>query len=135
MKKLIIFFFAFVVSAGASAFQSHVYQTKVASKPDSVAISHVDSTEYELIIFDPGFNNWFISNSKPVWYHENEYYRTKNTFYTTYWNIRVLENMHHPPYDFEIDYDQKIDYGSELNWQLFWYYKYLEQKYKIRLGP
>lgn len=135
MKKLIIFLFALALSAGAHAFQSDVYQTKVPAKPDSVAITKGDSTEYELIVFDPGFHNWFISNQKPVWFHENEYYRTKNSLYTTYWNIRVLENMHRPPYDFEIVYDPTVDYGIEVNWQLFWYYKYLEQKYNIRLGP
>ena len=135
MKKLIIFLFVLALSANANAFQSDVYQSKVAAKPDSVAIAHGDSTEYELIVFDPGFNSWFITHRKPVWYHEKEYYHIKNTFYTTYWNIRVLNNMYRPPYDFEIDYDQKIDYGIDVEWQLFWYFKYMEQKYNIRLGP
>jgi len=135
MKKLFIFLFALVLSAWANANHSDVYQSKVSSQPDSVAIAPGDSTEYELIVFDPGFNSWFISNRKPMWYHENSYYRNKNNFYTVYWNLRVLENMHRPPYDFEIDYDPKIDYGVELNWQLFWYYKYLEHKYNITLGP
>jgi hypothetical protein len=82
-----------------------------------------------------GFNSWFISNRKPIWYYDKEYYHIKNTFFTTTWNIRVLDNMHREPYDFEIDFDQKIDYGLDVEWQLFWYYKYLEQKYHINLGP
>jgi len=135
MKKLIIFLFAFALSTSAYSFQSNVHQDKVVPKTDSVAIAHGDSTEYELIIFDTGFNGWFISNRKPVWYHEKEYYHTKNTFYTSYWNLRVLEYMHRPPYDFEIEYDSKVDYGIDVEWQLFWYYKYLENKYNIRLGP
>ncbi len=135
MKKLVIFLFALTVSAGANAFQSDVCQNKVASKPDSVAIAQGDSTGCELIVMDPGFNSWFISHRKPIWYHEKEYYHSKNTFYAINWNIRVLDNMHRPPYDFEIDYDQKIDYGVDLEWQLFWYFKYMEQKYNIRIGP
>ena len=135
MKKLIISLFAFALLSSAHAFQSDVYQNKASAKPDSLAITKGDSTEYELIVFDPGFHSWFISNRKPVWYHENDFYRTKNSFHTTYWNIRVHENMHRPPYDFEIAYDPTVDYGIEVNWQLFWYFKYLGQKYNIRLGP
>jgi hypothetical protein len=135
MKKPIIFLFALMLSASAFAFQSDFYQDKNTAKTDSIAIAPGDTTEYELIVLDPGFNNWFLTNRKPIWYHEKEYYHSKNTFYTTNWNIRVLDNMHRPPYEFEIDYDQSIDYGVELEWQLFWYFKYMEQKYNIRIGP
>jgi hypothetical protein len=134
MKKPVIFLVALMLSAGAYAFQSDLYQNKVISKIDSVAISPGDTTEYELIVMDSGFDNWFVSNRKPIWYHEKEYYHAKNTFYAINWNIRVHDNMHREPYDFEIDYDQKIDYGIELEWQLFWYFKYIEQKYNIILG-
>jgi hypothetical protein len=135
MKNSIFFLLALLVATAASAFQSDNYQEKADAKPDSVAIASGDSTEYELIVLDVGFSSWFISNRKPIWYYDKEYYHIKNTFYTTTWNIRVLENMHRPPYDFAIDYNQNIDYGVELEWQLFWYYKYLEQKYNINLGP
>jgi hypothetical protein len=135
MKELIIFIFTLFIAAGANAFQSDYFQNKPDAKPDSVTIAPGDSTEYELIVLDVGFNSWFISNRKPIWYYDKEYYHIKNTFFTTTWNIRVLDNMHREPYDFEIDFDQKIDYGLDVEWQLFWYYKYLEQKYHINLGP
>jgi len=101
---------------------------------DSVEIIKNDSTQYELIILDPAFENWFISNQRPKWYHENTYYRSKILFYATDWNNRVLQNMHREPYDWEIPVDPKVDYGIEINWKLYWYFKYLEETLGIRLG-
>jgi len=135
MKKLTIFIFALLVAAGANAFQFDEYQDKKAAKADSVAIAPGDSTEYELIVLDLDFTSWFHTNKRPVWFHEKEYYHSKNTFYATNWNNRVIESMHRLPYEFQIDYDSKIDYGVDVEWQLFWYFKYLEQKYNIKLGP
>ncbi len=115
--------------------ETSVYQTDVASKSDSVTIAKGDTTEYELIVFDPAFGNWFATHRKPVWYHDKEFYHVKNTLYTSYWNNLVIDKRHRPPYDFEIEYDPAVDYGIRVNWQLYWYYKYLEEKYKIKLGP
>jgi len=118
MKKLIIFSVVFFVAAGAYAFQTIDIQEKVAAKSDSISITTGDTTEYELIVMDIGFHSWFITNRKPKWYYEKWYYHNKNTFYTINWNNRVIENMHRPPYEFQIDYDQKTDYGIDLEWQL-----------------
>jgi hypothetical protein len=101
--------------------------------PDSLAIVEGDTTEYELMIFDNAFQSWFLTNSKPVWYHEASYYRSQNIQYVANWNSRVRQSNHRPPYEYEIDYDPKIDYGVELDWQLFWYFKYLEHSLGIRL--
>ncbi len=101
--------------------------------PDSLAIVEGDTTEYELMIFDNVFHSWFLTNSKPVWYHEASYYRSQNIHYVANWNSRVRQSNYRPPFEYEIDYDPKIDYGVELDWQLFWYFKYLEHKLGIRL--
>ncbi len=105
-----------------------------AAAKDSVQIAQSDSTEYELLVFDTGFETWLITNSRPVWYYENEYYRTKNQMYSIHWNSRVRQAMHRPPYEYEIEYDPRVDYGVDLNWKLFWYFKYIEQKLGITLN-
>ncbi|MBE0637323.1 MAG: hypothetical protein IH598_02245 [Bacteroidales bacterium] len=100
---------------------------------DSLQIAQTDSTEYELLVSDIGFETWFITNSRPVWYHENDYYRTKNYRYVVSWNNMVRQAMYRPPFEYEIEYDPAIDYGVEVNWKLFWYFKYLEQELGISL--
>ena len=39
-----------------------------------------DSVEYELVVFDPGFETWLL-NQHPMNYYSKEYYETKNLFY------------------------------------------------------
>lgn len=121
----------FALALGANN-QSRVASLKIAA--DSIEIAKADSTEYELIIFDNDFESWFITSQKPRWYHENSYYRTKINFYATDWNLRVLQNMHREPYEYEINVDPNVDYGIDINWKLFWYFKYLEETLGIKLA-
>ncbi len=43
-----------------------------------------DSTEYELIIFDPEFEGW-LSAKPSMNYHSNEFYRQRNIRYVQEW--------------------------------------------------
>lgn len=92
-----------------------------------------DTTRYELIVLDPGFETWLIGNSKPVWYYSDSFYKTKNILSVNQWNNHVRNSHYRPPFEFEIDYDPKTDYGIEFNWKLYWYFRYLESKLGIRL--
>ena len=112
--------------------QSNILPTGITA--DSVEIAKGDSIEYELIIFDPSFESWFITSQRPKWYHENSYYRAKINLYATDWNNRVLQNMHREPYEWEIAVDPNVDYGIDVNWKLFWYFKYLEETLGIKLA-
>ena len=99
---------------------------------DSVKVTEGDTTEYELVVFDPGFKSWFLTNRKPKWSYDNKYYKTKNQLYVAEWNNRVRQYMSRPPYEFRIEYDPTEEYGLDVNWKLYWYFKYLEDKYGIR---
>ncbi len=99
-----------------------------------------DSTEYELIIFEPGFHSWFATNRKPIWYYSNEYYKYWDYLYTIYWNINYL-SYHYMnrgkinPYNCYIDYNYYTDYGIKLNFKLYYYFKYVEYKYDVNIIP
>lgn len=101
---------------------------------DSLSIKPIDSTEYEITIIEPGFDSWLITNARPRWYYSNEYYRNKNTFLVSKWNNRVRETMRQEPYEYLIEYSPGIDYGLEVNYQLYWYFRYIEKEYGIDLG-
>ena len=101
--------------------------------PDTLNISKGDTTEYEILVIETGYENWMTTNAKPKWYYTNEYYRNKNQFYVINWNNRVNETMHAPPYEETIEYNPNIDYGIDVNYQLYWYFKFMEHKYGIKL--
>jgi len=100
---------------------------------DTLIIAQGDTTEYEILIIETGYENWMATNAKPKWFYTNEYYMNKNQFYVVNWNNRVIETMHKPPYEEMIDYNPTIDYGLDVNYQLFWYFKFIEYKYNINL--
>jgi hypothetical protein len=102
-------------------------------KQEVVVISN-DSIEYGVIIMDPGFESFLVSIAKPKWYYSEQYYKNKNTFYVTQWNIRVQDPFQYSAsiYEQSIDYDPSIDYGLEVNYKLYNYFKFVEYKYKVK---
>lgn len=90
-----------------------------------------DSTEYELIIFDPNFDTWLLTQPTSINNYSNEYLRSKNFTYVMSWNNRYTKGDHR--FSTYIDYDLTVDYGLELNYRLFMYFKYFEQTNRVNL--
>jgi hypothetical protein len=102
-------------------------------KQDTIRIAN-DTLEYEIIILDVGFNSWLVTQ-RPMSYYMNETLRVKNLFYVTEWNQRVQQPYRYNPnlYERMIDYDPNIDYGIEVNYTLYQYFQFFQQKYRQRL--
>ncbi len=103
-------------------------------KNDTVRIAN-DSLEYEVIIIDPGFNNWFQTNARPRGFYSQNYLESRNIAWVTQWNIRAMnpgrdQNL----FLMSIDYHAGTNYGYEVNYMLFNYLVYFQQKNRIRLG-
>ena len=94
-----------------------------------------DSLEYEIIIIDVGFESYLNAIAKPMNFYSKEYYETKNRFYVSEWNSRVLNPFKYRSdiYENQINYDSSVDYGIEVNYKLFNYFKFVEYKYRQRL--
>ncbi|MEE4116370.1 MAG: DUF6146 family protein [Marinilabiliaceae bacterium] len=91
-----------------------------------------DSTEYQLIIIDPGFESWLVTQP-PISFHSKQYYRTWNLRYVNEWN-NLYRSGRYPQYvESYVDYDPNADYDIELNYKLYWYFRYFEKKYGITL--
>jgi hypothetical protein len=94
-----------------------------------------DSTEYDLIIMDSGFESWLATQLPPNYYSQ-QYYENWNHRYITEWN-----NRHNNPlryggfYETRIDYNPNTDYGLELNYKLYYYFRFIEKEYGIVLVP
>ncbi len=104
-------------------------------KEEPVRIAN-DSLEYEVIIFDIGFNRYLNSVARPMSYYSNDYLRTRNNIYVIEWNNRARNPLSYNSniYENVIDFQSNIDYGLEVNYKLFWYFQFAQRKYNMRLG-
>lgn len=93
-----------------------------------------DSTEYELVVFDQGFETWLLM--QPSQQHSVEYFKSKNTMYVSEWNYRYQSSARYGgQYESYLDYDYFIDYGLEFERRLYYYFKYFEESNGVSLAP
>ena len=105
-------------------------QNNVSVKPDSLAS---DSIKYELIVSDPGFESYLVTKPSMNFYSK-EYYESRNRIFVTEWNYRC----DHPSlfgnlYETHLDYNSIVDYGIELNYRLYNYFRFFEETNKLKL--
>lgn len=92
----------------------------------------VDSLEYRLIVLDPGFETWLLTRPSKDFY-SNEYYAQKNRLYVSEWNLRYVTLHNIGLYDNYIDFNPNTDYGIDINYKLYYYFKYFEETNHIKL--
>lgn len=130
MKNFAFILLVLIVAACAS--QNNIQLKEVNAEEEN------DSVSYELIVLDPGFESWYITYSKPSWYHSQSYYENWNQQYVNAWNYKTIWRHHSQLLDGQINYDSQTDYGLEINHKLFYYFQYVERVLKIRIienGP
>jgi len=129
---LVIFIFALMViscDTGKSVVQTDTDSTTLS---DTVRIAN-DSIEYEIIIIEPGFNGWLVSQP-PKGYYGLTYLETRNRQYVIEYNYRVhAPGFNKNLYVQEINYDPNVSYGLEVNYLLYNYFKYFETTYNQKL--
>jgi len=128
MKQSMIIFFSLWLIWGCAGKQA-ISIREVPGKEAS------DSVEYELIVFDSGFESWFISRAKPVNYHSQSYYEQWNRQYVQAWNYHNMGSRYAQLIDGIINYEPDVDYGPEINHKLFYYFMYVENELKIPVIP
>jgi len=94
-----------------------------------------DSVEYELIVLDPGYEMYLATQPSKEFYTQS-YYEAWNSRYVSEWNYRhsnplTFGNI----YETYIDYSQNIDYGLELNYKLYHYFRFFEKENGVDLLP
>ncbi|CAL2102195.1 conserved exported protein of unknown function [Tenacibaculum sp. 190130A14a] len=104
-------------------------------KEEPVVIKN-DSLEYEIIIIDPGFTGYLNSIARPVGFHSQSFLENRNRLMVPIWNYRAQTPSRFDPaiYETIIDYRPGINYGYEVNYKLFNYFMFAQQKYNMRLG-
>lgn len=91
-----------------------------------------DSTTYKLVVFELGYENYLLR--QPMMEHYSvSYYKNWNRLYAMEWNKRFLLGPDQQLYQEEINYDYNTDYGIELEYQLYHYFRFFEEKYQVKL--
>ena len=87
-----------------------------------------DSTEYELIVFDQGFETWYLLQKSAAVDHSIIYYKNWNRQYVDEWNYRSGTSRF---FSSQINYDPIEDYPLEIEHKLYYYFQYVEQELHI----
>jgi hypothetical protein len=125
--------FGLLLSCNASQGNKTFSYTKNPNN-DTIRISN-EELEYEIIIFDPGFNAWLRSNARPRGYYSQSYFEARNRVWVLEWNTRAnLPLQNRNLYEMRIDYNSSTNYGYEVNYLLFNYLVYFQQKNNVNLG-
>jgi len=100
---------------------------------DTVRIAN-DSLEYEIIIIEPGFNAWLVTQ-KPRGYYGQTFLENRNRLFVTEYNRRVqnFQQFDRNLYFMEINYEFQTDYGYEVNYMLYNYFLYFQQRFNQNL--
>lgn len=100
---------------------------------DTIRIENKE-LEYEIIILEVGFEAW-LATQRPRWYYTQSLLENRNKYFVLEWNRRAgFPNQYDPMlYNQPINYQMHIDYGKEVNYLLFMYFEFFQQKYKQRL--
>jgi len=101
------------------------------SANDTIRIAN-EELEYEVIIIEIGFDQWLVTQP-PMGHHGLNYLENKNRLFVNEYNIRVSENRNHLLYEQMINYEPSVHYGLEVNYLLYNYFVYFQQKYNQKL--
>jgi len=99
------------------------------TEKDTIRIAN-DSLEYEIMIIEPGFESW-LATQPPRGFYGQSLLESKNYSFVSEYNNRVLQpaKYSHNLYAEQINYDPALDYGYEVNYLLYNYFIYFQEKY------
>jgi len=135
MKNIILFcivLFGIYSCSSTKSIDKSVKENSTAVNNDTIRIAN-DSLEYEIIIVEPGFNSWLVTQ-RPKEHYSLSLLEKKNSFMVSSYNSRVTTgNYNRDLYSWEINYDSTLKYGLEVNYLLYQYLQYFQETYNQKL--
>lgn len=106
-------------------------------KVNSVDLGNVaeDSLEYDIETFDAKFESWYLLQKSPAKFRSQQYYESWNRQYVSAWNYNATSGHKSSFFEPILGYEPNIDYGFDLNHELFYYFQYVEHVLKIKIMP
>lgn len=125
---LILIALSFAIYSCGTGNMNNNSNTGVSSN-DTIRIAN-DSLEYEILIIEPGFDSWLVTQPKRGFYGQS-LLESKNRSFVSEYNNRVLQPNQYSRnlYGEQINYDPAMDYGYEVNYLLYNYFIYFQDRY------
>lgn len=100
---------------------------------DTIVVKN-DSLNYEIIITDVSFSGW-LATQRPRGFYTQQFMEIRNQQYVVEYNNRFRNSVVNSSdlYTFEIEYNHRTDYGYEVNYLLYHYFLFFEEKYNQKL--
>ena len=100
---------------------------------DTITISNPEAA-YDIIIIEPGFAAWLVTQ-QPMDNFTSDLLAIRNRTLVAEWNRRVQQPSRYNAqlYEQEINYFPNVDYGLEVNYKLFMYFRFFQKKYNQNL--
>ena len=127
MKKFLLF--GIIIFATWSCSQ----QKKMTQSQKTHAEITEDNTEYNILIIDPGFDRWYMMRYSASMDRSNEYYKGMNNLGVQNWNDYYNRGKYPQVIGSYLNFSPSIEYGLEVNRRLYWYFKYIEENFRIRI--
>lgn len=102
---------------------------------ETLSFEKNDEDEYDILVMDSQYDTYLKSIAKPMDFYSEFYYKSQNRDYVMEWNYRHNNPIQYDPhfYSTYIDYDWNKEYGINLEYKLYNYFKFLKWRYKIDL--
>lgn len=132
MKEILVLIIVIIGFASCKTPKSNLKSLEGTATNDTIVIKN-DSLEYEIVIIEPGFFGW-LATQRPRGYYSQGFLETRNLIYVNEYNQRVHFPQQFDPllYQLEINYTMGINYGYEVNYLLYHYFLYFQERYNQR---
>jgi len=90
--------------------------------------------EYEVQVFSPGYEG-FLATQKSKDFYTESFLKAKNMLMVSEWNQRYRQPGHYDSniYEVSIDYDSKTDYGLDVEYGLYMFFRFMEKEHNMSL--
>lgn len=92
-----------------------------------------DSTSYDVLIIDPGFETWLITHRSPSLERSASFYKFEATSGVLKWNSYFTSSRYTSIIDNYIQFNTSEDYGEEVYSKIYWYFRYVDEMYNLDL--
>lgn len=135
MKNLLVLLllitFLYSCNSNKTTLNNNSSETQNSIKNDTIHIVN-DELEYEIIIFEPGFEAW-LATQPPMGHYGINYLESRNRLLVLSFNNNVYKDVTRKIYEQEINYESTTHYGLEVNYLLYNYFVFFQKTYKQKL--
>lgn len=133
MKIIVYTFILALIIIGCGSVNTINGTLEESPNQDTIVIAN-DSLEYDITIIETGFYSW-LATQPPRGFFSQQILENRNRFSVAEYNRRTQDPRYNRTdlYIMPINYEPDVDYGYEVNYLLYNYFEFFEQRYSQRL--